>query len=75
MDDGMSRIVQCHHPEGIGASGSKQVSMKLAVSSGNPCHVRSGEREPASAVADSGIGAPSVRVFDVSVNVGTFRPS
>ncbi|SIB05382.1 Uncharacterised protein [Mycobacteroides abscessus subsp. abscessus] len=69
MDDGMSRIAQCHQPEGIGASGSKQVSMKLAVSSGKPCHVRSGERDPASAVADSGIGAPSVRTLDDLVDV------
>ena len=34
MDDGMSRSGRGHQPEGIGAAGSKQVSMKLAVPSG-----------------------------------------
>ena len=75
MDAGISRIAQCHQPEGIGASGSKQVSMKLAVPSGKPCHVRSGERDPASAVADLGIGAPSVRVDEVRVKLGRSMPS
>ena len=71
----MSRIVQCHQPEGMGASGSKQVSMKLAVCSGKPSHVRSGEREPPRAVADSGMGAPSVRVDEVRVKLGRSMPS
>ena len=47
--------------------------MKLAVSSGKPCQVRSGERDPASAVADSGMGAPSVRTLDDSVKRGDFQ--
>jgi hypothetical protein len=71
----MSRTAQCHQPEGIGASGSKQVSKKLAVFSGKPSQARSGESEPARAVADSGIGAPSVRVDEVRVKLGISMPS
>ena len=49
--------------------------MKLAVRSGKPSHVRSGESEPARAVADSGMGASSVSVDEVRVKLGRSMPS
>ena len=37
-DAGMSSTIQCHQPDPVGASGSKQVTANPAVPSGNPDH-------------------------------------
>ena len=67
-----STTIQCHQPDGVGASGSKQDTAKEAVPSGKPDHDRSGERlSPAAAVKRSAMRAPAAMSVDSRVNAGT----
>src|SRR5690242_19035583 len=68
---GRSTTSQCQKPLGVGASGSKQVTTKLLVSSGKPDHDSCGEVLPNSATWSSLSGWPSVTSSLVTVNDGT----
>src|ERR1700712_6039144 len=68
---GRSTSTQCQKPLGVGASGSKQVTTKLLVSSGNPDHDSWGEVSPNSLTWSSLSGWPSVTSSLVTVNDGT----
>ena len=68
---GRSTSTQCQKPLGVGASGSKQVTVKLLVSSGEPDHDSCGEVLPAAATWSSLSGWPSVTSALVTVNDGT----
>src|SRR3954447_23030655 len=68
---GRSTSTQCQKPLGVGASGSKQVTVKLLVPSGAPDHDSWGEVLPASATWSSFNGRPSVTSALVTVNDGT----
>src|SRR3954451_7340370 len=68
---GRSTSTQCQKPLGVGASGSKQVTVKLFVSSGNPDHDSCGEPSPNSLTWSSLSGGPSVTSSLVTVNDGT----
>ena len=68
---GRSTSTQCQKPLGVGASGSKQVTVKLLVPSGAPLHDSCGEVLPASATWSSLSGWPSVTSSLVTVNDGT----
>src|SRR3954453_11441287 len=68
---GRSTNTQCQKPDGVGASGSKQVTVKLFVPSGAPDQLSCGEVLPASATWASSSGSPSVTSSLVTVNDGT----
>src|SRR3954471_21688466 len=68
---GRSTRTQCQKPLGVGASGSKQVTVKLFVSSGKPDHDSCGDRSPNSLTWSSLSGWPSVTSSLVTVNNGT----
>src|SRR5690349_21709613 len=68
---GRSTSTQCQKPLGVGASGSKQVTVKLLVSSGKPDHDSWGERSPSALTWSSLSGWPSVTSSLVTVNDGT----
>src|SRR4051794_38057240 len=68
---GRSTRTQCQKPDGVGASGSKQVTVKLLVPSGAPLQDSCGEVFPLSATWSSLIGWPSVMSSLVTVNDGT----
>ena len=68
---GMSQTTQCQNPDGVGASGSKQVTTKLLVSSGNPDQLSCGEVSPPAATWSSSSGWPSVTSVLVTSNDGT----
>ena len=68
---GRSTSTQCQNPLGVGASGSKQVTVKLFVSSGKPDHESCGELSPNSLTWSSFSGSPSVTSSLVTVNDGT----
>src|SRR5690349_2775246 len=57
---GMSQTTQCQKPDGVGASGSKQVTTKLFVSSGKPLQLSCGEVSPCALTWSSLSGCPSV---------------
>ena len=67
----MSTTTQCQNPDGVGASGSKQVTTKLLVSSGNPDQLSCGEVLPRCATWSSLSGSPSVMSVLVTSNDGT----
>src|SRR5215216_6576434 len=67
---GRSTSTQCQNPDGVGASGSKQVTVKLFVSSGAPLHDSWGEALPIAATWSSLTGWPSVMSELVTVNEG-----
>src|SRR3954468_10976205 len=67
---GRSTSTQCQKPLGVGASGSKQVTVKLLVPSGAPSHDSCGDRLPWSATWASCSGSPSVTSALVTVNDG-----
>ncbi len=71
MSAGRSTSTQCQKPLGVGASGSKQVTVKLLVPSGAPDQDSCGEVFPASATWSSFSGWPSVTSSLVTVNEGT----
>ena len=66
-----SSTAQCHQPDGVGASGSKQVTTKPRVSCGKPDQASCGETLPPAALCVAAIGRPSVRSADVTVKDGT----
>ncbi len=68
---GRSTSTQCQKPLGVGASGSKQVTVKLFVPSGAPDHDSWGEVLPSAATWSSLSGWPSVTSSLVTVNDGT----
>src|SRR3954469_7428649 len=68
---GRSTSTQCQKPLGVGASGSKQVTVKLLVPSGAPDQDSCGEVSPLSATWSSLRGCPSVTSSLVTVNDGT----
>src|SRR5680860_102651 len=68
---GMSTSVQCQNPDGVGASGSKQVTTKLFVPSGTSDQLSWGDVFPFSATWASSIGDPSVTSVLVTVKDGT----
>src|SRR5262245_26192881 len=68
---GRSTRTQCQKPLGVGASGSKQVTVKLLVSSGKPDQLSWGERSPPALTWSSFSGWPSVTSSLVTVNDGT----
>ncbi len=68
---GRSTSTQCQNPLGVGASGSKQVTVKLLVPSGAPDHDSCGEVLPAAATWSSFSGCPSVTSALVTVKDGT----
>ena len=55
---GRSTSTQCQKPLGVGASGSKQVTVKLLVPSGAPLHDSCGEVFPPSPTWASASGSP-----------------
>ena len=57
---GRSTSTQCQKPLGVGASGSKQVTVKLLVPAGAPLQDSCGEVLPAAATWSSLSGWPSV---------------
>ncbi len=72
MTDGSrSSIIQCHQPEPVGASGSKHVTAKAAVSSGKPAQDNWGETSRPATWA-SGSVSPSATSADVTSNDGTW---
>src|SRR6476619_4996940 len=68
---GMSTTTQCQNPDGVGASGSKQVTTKLLVSSGNPDQLSCGDVSPSAATWSSFSGSPCVMSVLVTSNEGT----
>src|SRR6478609_10306922 len=68
---GRSTTAQCQKPLGVGASGSKQVTVKLLVPSGASDHDSCGDALPAAATWSSLSGCPSVTSSLVTVNDGT----
>ena len=71
---GMSTTVQCQKPDGVGASGSKQVTVKLRVPAGKPDQLSCGETlsPPAEPCAcRTGLASPSATSALVSVKDGT----
>src|SRR5665648_1240407 len=56
---GRFSTVQCQKPPGRGASGSKQVTTKLRVDSGNPDQASCGEVSPPAAVNGAAMVCPS----------------
>ena len=76
-DVGMSNSTQCQNPLPVGASGSKQVTAKLAVSDGKPLQLSWGETlspptpKLASATKRNAMGCPSTRSVLVTVNSST----
>src|SRR4051812_28885780 len=68
---GRSTRTQCQKPLGVGASGSKQVTVKLLVSSGKPDQDSWGDRSPNALTWSSLSGWPSVTSSLVTVNDGT----
>src|SRR6476660_2044056 len=68
---GRSTSTQCQYPLGVGASGSKQVTVKLFVPSGASRQVSCGDVLPAAATWSSFRGRPSVTSLLVTVNDGT----
>src|SRR5690242_2481709 len=68
---GTSTSTQCQKPDGVGASGSKQVIVKLWVPSGTSSHDSCGEVLPAAATWSSFSGWPSATSALVTVNDGT----
>src|ERR1044072_10023549 len=56
---GRSTSTQCQNPLGVGASGSKQVTVKLRVPSGAPDHESCGEVLPLLATCASASAWPS----------------
>src|SRR3954454_1347371 len=68
---GRSTSTQCQKPEGVGASGSKQVTVKLLVPSGASLQESWGEVSPAALTWSSLSGWPSVTSSLVSVKLGT----
>jgi hypothetical protein len=53
MSAGRSTSTQCQNPDGVGASGSKQVTTKLFVPSGAPDQLSCGEVLPLAATWSS----------------------
>src|SRR5690606_32982217 len=68
---GMSTSAQCQKPDGVGASGSKQVTTKLCVPSGAPLQLSCGEVLPPAATWSCLSGWPSVTSALVTVNDAT----
>src|SRR6478752_5650670 len=68
---GRSTSTQCQKPDGVGASGSKQVTVKLLVPSGAPDHDSWGEVSPLAATWSSLSGRPSETSSLVTVKDGT----
>src|SRR3954470_15560864 len=68
---GRSTRTQCQKPDGVGASGSKQVTVKLFVPSGASDQLSWGEVLPFAATWSSLIGCPSCTSSLVTVNDGT----
>src|SRR6187200_1641341 len=68
---GRSTSTQCQKPDGVGASGSKQVTVKLFVPSGAPDQLSCGEVLPPAATWSSLSGCPSVTSSLVTVKDGT----
>src|SRR6478736_4417060 len=69
---GRSTRTQCQKPEGVGASGSKQVTVKLLVPSGTSLQDSCGEVSPAALTWSSFRGCPSATSSLVTVNEGTW---
>src|SRR3954463_10938254 len=68
---GRSTRTQCQKPDGVGASGSKHVTVKLLVPSGASLQDSCGEASPNSLTWSSFNGCPSVTSSLVTVNDGT----
>src|SRR3954449_1102928 len=68
---GRSTTPQCQKPLGVGASGTKRVTVEIFVPSGAPLHDSCGEELPPSATWSSLSGWPSVTSALVTVNDGT----
>ncbi len=68
---GRSTSTQCQKPDGVGASGSKQVTVKLWVPSGAPLQDSCGEVLPNAATWSSFSGWPSVTSALVTVKDAT----
>src|SRR5688572_19802919 len=68
---GRSTSTQCQKPDGVGASGSKQVTTKLFVPSGAPDQLSCGDVLPSAATWSSFSGCPSCTSELVTVNDGT----
>src|SRR5690242_21733218 len=68
---GTSTSTQCQKPDGVGASGSKQVIVKLWVPSGTSLQDSCGEVFPSAATWSSFRGWPSATSALVTVNDGT----
>lgn len=66
-DTGRSNRTQCQNPLPVGASGSKHVTAKLFVPSGNPSHRSCGERSPPDFTWASPRSAPGARSALVTV--------
>ena len=64
-------MVQCHQPDMVGASGSKQDTTKDCVCSGKPDQLRAGETLSWMPVKMSGTRPWSVRSAEVRVKEGT----
>src|SRR6476660_6094184 len=69
---GRSTSTQCQKPDGVGASGSKQVTVKLFVPSGTSLQDSWGELSPAALTWSSLSGWPSVTSSLVTVKDGTW---
>src|ERR1700759_5538281 len=65
---GTSTSTQCQKPDGVGASGSKQVTVKLLVPSGTSLQESCGELSPWALTWSSLSGWPSVTSSLVTVN-------
>src|SRR5689334_617052 len=72
---GRSTRTQCQKPLGVGASGSKQVTVKLLVSSGKPDQDSWGEASPWALTWSSFSGWPSVTSSLATVKDGTLGSS
>jgi hypothetical protein len=70
-DTGRFTATQCQKPDGVGASGSKQVTTKLLVSSGKPVQLSCGEVLPPSNTCACASVWPSDTSVELTVNDAT----
>src|SRR3954471_23680778 len=68
---GRSTSTQCQKPDGVGASGSKHVTVKLLVPSGTSAQLSCGDVLPLAATWSSLSGCPSLTSSLVTLNDGT----
>src|SRR3954452_10032176 len=70
-DAGMFTATQCQNPDGVGASGSKHVTTKLFVPSGNPDQLNCGDVLPPANTCAWSSASPSRTSADVTLNEAT----